>query len=775
MPKETLAIALDALLHGFGIELADERTNSSAEHSNVHKTIITKSLQLASPDTASKRNDQNAGLRSVFDRIELKASPNSGSHYFSQKPLSGALDSRPLPIFPETGPGPGTPSDYRDQLKQLLSKVCKEMKDDLDILYAHCLSLLQQYAWCIPAENQSYPPDISLYDQARVVSALAACLHKHHESFGTLNEDDILREGQTRCVLLAGDVSGIQDYIFAISTTGAGGVAKRLRARSFFVQMLSDVAGLRLLRQFDLPLANLLMASGGNFYLLLPNLPGTEDELKRLQSEFNRWLLDQFHGALTISLAWTPVGDGEFADGHFGKVNERLHGSLREKKKQRLADQLQNEQGWLGWFVRPEEFQGEQVCKSCYRFPAKHYSSKDDEKRDKEKEEHNPDICSQCFDQQQLGKDLTRAKYVSFYDKSPHGYDCLGWKFSLSEVPPSPHLKPYLVVRFNDPDLGKARGLPATFRYQANHVRYKDDKDEKGAKTPWTFSEIAAEREFESDNETTTKLLGVLKADVDYLGQVFQEGLRRDEPEKGFDSIARIAALSRQLDWFFSGWLEWLLTNDARFQSCYTVYSGGDDLLIVGPRAKSLELARTINEEFERYTGHSRITISAGIAVVKSKLPLAHTVKLADMALDKAKGDDDAGRNSICLLDDVIKWPEFGQVYREIEKLNAMAADKTVVPSGFLYFLVYMSELYRSYKQDGKVEGLLYHPLLAYQIERVLKKELEIRKWAEDLLRPQLEIANKLGHLRLIAQWVILERRHNGNDDIGREDGTTEM
>jgi CRISPR-associated protein Csm1 len=739
MPKETLAIALDALLHGFDFDLADRHTDSSVERRHVYKAIITRSLQLASSGADSRPNGQSARLRPVFDRIELKPSPHSGIHYFSQKPLVRTSDGRPLPIFPTNEPEPVTPSDYFDQLQQSLGKVCEEMKDDLDCLYTRCLSLLQQFAWCIPADHQPGPPDISLYDQARVVSAIAACLHKHHESFDTLNENDILREGQTRCVLLAGDVSGIQDYIFAISTTGAGGVAKRLRARSFYVQMLSDVSGLRLLGEFDLPLANLLMASGGNFHALLPDLPDTAERMEKLQREFNTWLLDRFHGALTISLASTKIADHEFADGNYSVVIERLHQELRLRKAQRLAAQLQNDSGWRQEFVRQESFGGASVCLSCSRFPATRRS---------DSEQSDPDICIQCFDQQKLGRELTKAEYLSFYRQGQSGYDCLGWKFDLSDSPPSAGSKPSLVIRLNNPDLTQTRNLPAAFRYLANHIPHED-------REPWTFTDIAAEEKLEE--ETTTKMLGVLKADVDHLGQIFQEGLRRDAPGKGSDSLARVATLSRQLDWFFSGWLEWLLTNE--FPSCYAVYSGGDDLLIVGPRAKSLELARRINEEFAHYTGNLQITMSAGIAVVKPKLPLAHTVKLADKALEKAKGDDDAGRNSICVLDDVIKWLEFEEVFQEIGKLKAMSQDKAEVPSRFLNRLIYLAELRRD--QTGR--GWRYHPLLSYQIERTLKKGTAIRNWAEKLLEypPKGTRRLLLDHLRLLAQWVILERRDN--------------
>jgi CRISPR/Cas system-associated protein Cas10 (large subunit of type III CRISPR-Cas system) len=51
-------------------------------------------------------------------------------------------------------------------------------------------------------------------------------------------------------VLIAGTLSGIQEYLFAVPETG-GGQAKLLRARSFRIQVISEAIALRLLRAAD--------------------------------------------------------------------------------------------------------------------------------------------------------------------------------------------------------------------------------------------------------------------------------------------------------------------------------------------------------------------------------------------------------------------------------------------------------------------------------------------------------------------------------------------
>jgi CRISPR-associated protein Csm1 len=732
---------------------------SVSHHHRALACLVSCASRLASSESSATHS---ASLAPVFDRVELERTSTVRPRHFAPRALT-PIGTRPKAsrsaadepaIF--AVPGGEAPSSeltlHLGEFEQQCMRLCERLDwENFECVYTHVLNLLQTYGWCLPAEGQPDPPDVSWYDQARVTSAIAACLYQFHAEGGTITEEAISAKGQTRCLLLTGDVSGIQEYIFGISTTGAGGVAKRLRARSFFVQLLSEAASQRVLREFELPLANLLMASGGNFYVLLPNLPDASGRLKTLQRDFDEWLLRETHGALAINLAWTDLPDSDFAAGKYSAVVSRLHSSLRQRKAQRLARALQDEGTWRGIdaFAR-EPFEGEQVCKACNRFPAAQFS--------KPKTDRSPDadadICHQCFDQQKLGRDLTRAQYVLFYDDdkgAPEGrITCLGFKVSVRSAAPLPESErpaPFLVLRLNHPDLGNVARLPAAVRYLTNHVPSDDDG------IPWTFEDIAAARKL-TEHESSSKLLGVLKADVDHLGLLFQEGLRRDAPGRGWDSISRISSLSRQLDWFFSGWLEWLLTTS--YQDCYAVYSGGDDLLIVGPRQKALDLARKIHDDFARYTQNDEITISAGIAVVKPRLPLSHTVRRADGELVRAK---EAGRDRLCLLGDAVTWKDFEFLLEQITDLVSCKVDEA--PSSFLYHLLRYASLYRTYRHDGNPEGLRYHSLLSYQIGRTLQPHSRLYQWARGLLEfpPHGEAEQILSHLRLVTQWVLLERR----------------
>lgn len=67
-------------------------------------------------------------------------------------------------------------------------------------------------------------------------------------------------------MLIKGDVSGIQDFIFHIPSKGA---AKSLKGHSVYIALLSDVITRYMVREMGLEDANILYNGGGNFYILV--------------------------------------------------------------------------------------------------------------------------------------------------------------------------------------------------------------------------------------------------------------------------------------------------------------------------------------------------------------------------------------------------------------------------------------------------------------------------------------------------------------------------
>lgn len=669
------------------------------------------------------------GLTPVFSQIELEIPRQIPPRRFQWQSLTATREAEP-PIIPVAGDE--VPLAEARQHLDALEVALQQLPASLDwtnweCVATHLLHILQVYGWCIPADPASTPCDISVYDQTRTASAIAACLLQAPS------------RAAERCLLLTGGLHGIQDYLYDIATIGAGGVAKRLRARSFVVQLLSEAASLVLLEKFKVPFANLLMCPGGQFTLLLPNVTDAPARLDTLQRAFEAWLLENFHGTLSLRWAVTPLTDEELAGGRFGAALWRVHDLLNSRQGQPFAGALQDADGqWrTDTFVGEAYGKDESDCKACHRFSARYRSGPEAEAND---------LCRQCHEQLELGRALTRAPVVSFMSPEHSvGLDC--FRSLKAVVGRQPQAGARLVLRLNDPDVRSAARLPVAFRYYANHIKRRNDAE----RTPWSFEELAARCEL-NDGERGTGLLGILKADVDWLGALLQEGFRRDAPQTGFDTLTRLATFSRQLDWFFAGWLEWLMSNEIDIG--YSVYSGGDDLLLIAPRGTVLTLAERIQRQFVAYVVHPDIHLSAGIAVVKPRLPLAHTVEQADQALQQAK---DNGRDRLCVLGSELAWLSLPVVGAEIKELRGFEP-----PTALLYqFLRAARDWQRA--EAGYVEAWRYHSRLAYQLARTVnpKEQRDLYQWTNRLLElPASASTRQLWrHLRLVTQWVLLERK----------------
>ena len=90
------------------------------------------------------------------------------------------------------------------------------------------------------------------------------------------------------------------------------------------------------------------------------------------------------------------------------------------------------------------------------------------------------------------------------------------------------------------------------------------------------------------DNPKLRKL-GILRMDVDNLGSIFQSGLSKEK-----SSLARYASLSRSFDYFFSGYINNIVMQEENVDKSFIVYSGGDDLFIVGEWNTTIRIAKTI-------------------------------------------------------------------------------------------------------------------------------------------------------------------------------------
>ena len=217
--------------------------------------------------------------------------------------------------------------------------------------------------------------------------------------------------------------------------------------------------------------------------------------------------------------------------------------------------------------------------------------------------------------------------------------------------------------------------------------------------------------------------IAVCRMDVDNLGQSFVSGFEQAEKESAaqrqhFVTISRTSAFSRQLSLFFKCYINEILSGDyggKRPLAVTVVYSGGDDVFLVGAWNDTLEAAGRVREAFRLFCCNS-LTISAGLCVVDERYPIRLAAERAGELEDRAK--EEPGKDSVALFDPrqehTYRWERF-QTEVMGEKLSLLrrffgAADQER-GSAFLYRLLDLLRL--AQEEDGRLQLARYAYLLA--------------------------------------------------------------
>jgi CRISPR-associated protein Cas10/Csm1 subtype III-A len=102
-------------------------------------------------------------------------------------------------------------------------------------------------------------------------------------------------------LFVAGDFSGIQDYVLNVPAAG-GGQARQLRSRSFYVQLAGGITAWRILQTFGRGWNALLMGGGGQFLLRVPAVAEADGKLVELRKELDLLLYFETRGELGLTL-----------------------------------------------------------------------------------------------------------------------------------------------------------------------------------------------------------------------------------------------------------------------------------------------------------------------------------------------------------------------------------------------------------------------------------------------------------------------------------------
>lgn len=714
--------------------------------------IIQSADRLSAGMEREEKEAEDAPGRTAFRTIRLKSimsevdigkgkSPAEYVHHIRQLHPSDAF---PLPADSNelaTPQGKPLTAEYRKLWDEFVKKWQENEVADKWGYVARAVSILEKFTWCIPSDTTSNP-DISLFDHLKTTSAIAVCMADENANT------------KQPFLLVAGAFGGIQRYIFDIKK-GVGGLARRLRSRSLFVAILSESVAFNILKKLDIPISNCILSAGGKFHLLLPNTDDTLKLLNETRAYLDDWTIKNFNGDIHLALAWEPFTGDEFKE--FNKVMGRVIHNLDEEKRHPFRTVLQRSKGWQSdKFVLPYPISsdGEDICDFCNKKGGKKRTIKGEEVH----------VCDNCGADYDMGAQLPKKRYIAFYLDNKEGqrklpYGSFSLKDSLEDLG-----KPFLVVDL-DGDAEGDEHLPLYARRVCRHVPRDADGD------TMLFEDIVK-------HAKGRQALGYLKADVDNLGTIFRKGFEQGGHKV---SISRVASLSRMLDLFFSSHLENLLQRDD-FNKIYMVYSGGDDLLCLGPWDMVFDFAKKLREDFKSYTADNPSwSISAGVVLVDDSLPVLNAVEYAEGFLEKSKrlpggeilpiiydetlisttgGEKNNGKkivkDRLTAFGTSLPWEYVPFVLVQAKKLLNWLKDRTLSTNQVRRLLLY-GRLYQQYEVGKNTENLQYIPYMAYDLRRnwdtnTDEKE-KAKEWAYSLI---VTIGNdRIKTLRFICEFAL--------------------
>ncbi len=589
----------------------------------------------------------------------------------------------------------------KEEYKNLWEKFIKDFQKLQGLAYDDFLlslnSLLERYWWCIPSATNS-DLDISLYQHSKTTAAFAAALYEYHKEGNSKNEISLKTDGK-KFIFINGDISGIQKYIFDLKTSSDN--AKLLRAKSFQLWALGEIISQYITRQFGVTYANIMTSAGGKFIVLLPNTEKIKKRLKELQFEIEEYFLKEFAGKLTFI-----VSDGTAAS--YKDLKKENVISLINKigddgdiaKSKKMQKVLKKCGAVLE--IQYENLQKFGECPKCGIFPARSADESDDKRQ-----------CKSCEKLIEIGGKLVKsAKVILESEKLLHFGDMI----KLYEW--DENVKFYYSV--ND---FKPRFPLVTLPY----VAPKNDYDEL-----LTFADIA-------NLSKGNKKLAMFKADVDNLGLIFSQSLGDRM------SFSRYADLSHQLHYFFSGFYAWFVKNkidqfnDRYKDKIYTVFSGGDDLCVLGTWESVMQFALDFQKELKKFTNNNpSVTISGGIALVNSKLPVRNIADEAERNLEFSKNH--IGKNSVTVFGTTVSWADYEKLLDD-GKCFAELMKKGELSTGVIYKFIDFAN--RAEKTLGNKDNIADVSELVNPKDRIWKSNMIYvlaRNVKNDELKKRLEV-----------------------------------
>lgn len=550
-----------------------------------------------------------------------------------------------------------TNSNYEALLNKIKSHFIT--KDINQISINQLLQIIEEGFSYVPSStNRAEVCDISLYVHSKITSAVASCMKLYFDEQQIqdykkycFNSGSKIFRNEKIYLLISGDISGIQDFIYTIPSKGA---LKTLRGRSLYIDLLLEEFIDEYLEQIGLSRANVLYSGGGHFYILAPNIEDTKKAIDKLQAKMNRWLMENIGINLYLAIGIAECSANNLmkseAQGNlFATVNKKLKDdkTIRYSKDEDFLEYIFN--------VEKEEDTAKKECTICHNLVDKLWKYNIDEEI----------ACEFCLNLYKLGQDILTQDlvFVISEEKIDGGIKIFGKDKDL-----------YLyAVNIEDIDMFKGKILriysknnllenDLAIRLYLADYSAKNENDEV-----MTFDDLAKSS---CKTDKGIKRLGVLRLDIDDLGIAFSSGFVSDkdkiEDNLRYATLSRYADLSKDISMFFKVAINKICAGDltgcvdfeerafnifgiakAPKRKVNIIYAGGDDLFLVGAWDEVLEVAIDINRAFKQFT-NGKLTLSAGMAMFSPTYPISKMAEIAGLLVQMSKNRKD--KNSIALF-----------------------------------------------------------------------------------------------------------------------------
>lgn len=737
----------------------------------LYQNLIQKAELWSSSGQAPQDSIPKYYLHSVLGELNAQKS----EHTF--EPVKITLQQS---FFPKNNNKQSNYTHFEKLIQEFFEKANLLPRENLALFIENCTNLLHKYTVTIPCGIPELS-DVSLYDHSRMTAAIATCLYDYVTEY----QKNEVQESDKPVLFLGGSISGIQKYIYNIISKFA---TKNLKGRSFFLQLLVDSVIEKLLYELKLFHTNIVYASGGGFYLLVPNTENTKKTINEVEKLVSDAIFREFGTQLLLNIAFTELSYTEIS-GQNNALSQKwteLIDKLNRKKGLKYVSKLVTEYTYFfeeteqGGLLKKDVITNQEISTKDLNNNRVYEITEEDilQQPVKEIDYQKKYVLELTKQQIDLGKYLRQTRYivqstqVIEWKKTPLHYQNpmnlgIHWYF-FDELPTVPEGVPFTLIQFNNPDdFNKTKwNSPADVVYSfafygGNQAPVRSDNWH----VPKNFNDLAG------DEKDSFKRLGILRMDVDNLGNTFTQGLGK------YATFARYSALSRSLDYFFKGYINTIWKSKSDFEKwIYIVYAGGDDLFIVGKWDKVIEFAEAVRTEFKKWACHNpKLTLSAGVSIVTAKYPILKAADTAGEAEEKAKNHKVNGqqKNAICILDIPLNWEHEFPLVKELKDTLSQWLKQEKLPKGFLHKIQTFYQM--SIIQRKSKENESWRWIMSYDFKRALdrKKDDSVKIFITDLKNSILtntykgkKISSSYSFLELLnlsARWAELELKNDVN------------